>query len=220
MNGTKIDFAAWPRAAMFRHYTENVNAMISLTADVDVTALAAWCKANEVRFYPAFMYVVSRAVNAREAFRMGHDKDGDVVLWDEVYPSFTDFHPEDETFIRLIAPYTPDFFEFYRGVTDEMEQHRNKTGFDVSYPYQNTFDVSCLPWLSFTSCGMQVTGKSLYLAPILTWGKHTEKNGRQMMPLNIQIHHSVADGYHIGCFFSDIDGIITELVKLKRETEI
>lgn len=36
--------------------------------------------------------------------------------------------------------------------------------------------------------------------PLFDWGKYYEKNGRFYMPISVQVHHSFADGIHIGKF--------------------
>ncbi|WP_456008716.1 CatA-like O-acetyltransferase, partial [Clostridium butyricum] len=46
-----------------------------------------------------------------------------------------------------------------------------------------------------------------FLFPMVTWGKFFEENNKIIMPLTIQVHHAVADGYHCSLFFSDIEEI-------------
>ena len=37
--------------------------------------------------------------------------------------------------------------------------------------------------------------------PRITWGRFTEVHKRVIMPLSVQVHHGLADGYHVGRFF-------------------
>ena len=39
---------------------------------------------------------------------------------------------------------------------------------------------------------------------VIDWGKYDEKDGRIMMPLSVQAHHSFVDGIHIGKFAEKI----------------
>lgn len=149
MKGIKIDFNTWHRTETFRHFTNDINCVICLTADVDVTELVARCKQDGLRFFPGFMYVVARAVNDRQELRMGYDEDGDVTIWDVVHPSYIDFHAEDEGITRLVSHYSPSFDTFYRTVVEDMETHREERGFKIPYDCRNFFDVSSLPWLSY-----------------------------------------------------------------------
>lgn len=205
MKGIKINFDSWHRADYFNHYINNLKCVISLTADVDVTSLVTHCKQNKLRFFPCFMYAVSKAVNKRSELRMGYDECGDVVVWDTVYPSYIDFHPQDESLTRLISEFSPHFEEFYKTVTNDMAENKNKRGFEIQYSHRNTFDISCLPWLRYTSLDLHVFDSGTYLAPVITWGKYSLINGKFIMPLSIQIHHAVADGYHVCRFYHDVE---------------
>ena len=55
-----------------------------------------------------------------------------------------------------------------------------------------------VPWFSFTAFDINVFGEGKYLLPIFTMGKFFEANGRRMLPLAIQVHHAICDGYHVG----------------------
>lgn len=204
MKYQKISMEQWPRAVMFRHYINNLRCVISVTADVDVTDVLSFCKKSGQRFYPTFLYFVSKAVNSRSEFRMGYDCDGAPILWDSVSPSHIVFHPEDELFTRLITDYDPVYQTFYQRVLDDMKVHQDKRGLEILFQQKNTFDVSCLPWLHYNSCDLHVFDSGTYLAPVITWGKYRMEHGCMMLPLTMQIHHAAADGYHVAMFFEEI----------------
>lgn len=44
------------------------------------------------------------------------------------------------------------------------------------------------------------SGKKDNATPLFDWGKYYEKNGRTVMPVSVQAHHSFVDGIHIGQF--------------------
>ena len=126
----------------------------------------------------------------------------------------------DQTLIilvtRLITEFSSDFKTFYNRIVDDMHRYRDKRAFEIDYTMQNTFDVSCVPWINYSSCDLHVYDSGSYLAPVITWGKYTEKNGKHEMPLTMQIHHAVADGFHIGRFFNDIRSAILALIETLR----
>ena len=64
----------------------------------------------------------------------------------------------------------------------------------------NTFDISMVPWFTFTAFDINVFDEGAYLLPIFTIGKFFDTGGRRMLPLAIQVHHAVCDGYHVGKF--------------------
>ena len=51
--------------------------------------------------------------------------------------------------------------------------------------------------------------KNTFLFPMVTWGKYYEVNERVKLPLTLQIHHAVADGYHCSLFFEAVEQIVS-----------
>ena len=64
----------------------------------------------------------------------------------------------------------------------------------------NSFNISMVPWVEFTGFNYNVYDEGKFLLPIFTMGKFFERDGKRMLPLSIQVHHAVCDGYHIGLF--------------------
>jgi chloramphenicol O-acetyltransferase type A len=69
----------------------------------------------------------------------------------------------------------------------------------------NVLNISSIPWVDFTGFHLHLTTD--HLLPILTIGRHTEQNGTTVMPLAIQVHHAVCDGYHLGQFVEQLQSI-------------
>lgn len=47
--------------------------------------------------------------------------------------------------------------------------------------------------------------ESKWDTPLFDWGKYYEKDGRLMMPVSVQAHHSFVDGIHIGEFVNALE---------------
>ncbi|MCL2018565.1 MAG: CatA-like O-acetyltransferase [Oscillospiraceae bacterium] len=204
MNYKKVSLENWKRGEIFKHFIENLRCVINITADINVSSLRGFCKSENYRFYPTFIYIVTKVINSRDEFKMGYDEDGDLILWDEVFPLYTVFNSESEMLTRLVTAYSSDFQTFYGQIIDDME--KQKSNCDIQFPQKerNVFDVSCLPWLHYKSCDLHVFDSGTYLAPFVSWGKYEKQNGEYKMPLTMQIHHAVADGFHISRFFEDV----------------
>lgn len=209
MKYQKLNMEKWPRKEIFKHFIEDVRCVITITADVEVGNVVRFCKEKGYSFYPTFIFIVSHVVNQQEELKIRINNEGELILWDRVDPSYVVFHPEDQLFTRLISQYYPDFAECYSQITADMRKHQNKRAFEINYENQNTFDVSCLPWMHYKSCDLHVYDSGIYLAPVITWGKFQENSeGKINMPLTMQIHHAVADGFHIGQFFQNVEKTI------------
>jgi len=67
-----------------------------------------------------------------------------------------------------------------------------------------------VPWVEFTGFNINVYDEGKFLLPIFTMGKYFERDGKRMLPLAIQVHHAVCDGYHVGVFVEKLQKHINE----------
>lgn len=51
-------------------------------------------------------------------------------------------------------------------------------------------------------------GKKDNATPLFDWGKYYEKDGKIMMPVSVQAHHSFVDGIHIGKFVEELQSYL------------
>lgn len=146
-----INMNTWDRNEYFNHFFNNAKCTYSITVNIDITNLYNYIKTNKLRFYPTFTWVVSKAINNYQEFKMAFDEEGRLVFFDEIGPSYS--------------------------------------------------------VLNYTSFNVNNEGSSPFLFPMVTWGKFFEENNKIIMPVTIQVHHAVADGYHCSLFFSDVKEI-------------
>lgn len=210
MRYTTIDLKTWDRGNLFQFYIDKMRIVMSLTVDIDVTNLKIYAKKKDVDFYPLMLWVVSKTVNAHDEFKYSWDTEGNLIKWDYVSPSYTDFHSEDETFTKMVTEYSEDLFAFCSRIQADRERYQNDRAVLENQPL-NFFDVSCLPWVKYRHFDVHVFDEGKFLAPVVTWGKYEQENGRLMMPLTLNIHHAVADGFHLSRFFNEVQDRINTL---------
>ena len=99
-----IDLDSWDRGQLFSFYIHEMPIVMSLTVDVDAAPLVSFAKRHGLRFYPAMIWAVSKVVNAHDEFKYGWDPQGRLIRWDCVFPSYADFHKEDQRFTKLVTP--------------------------------------------------------------------------------------------------------------------
>lgn len=208
MSFHKIDLAAWARKTHYEAYTTALPLNWNLTVELDISRLLPAVRARGLRFYPVMLYIAARAVNANQAFCMGLDADGALGYYDEVHPSYTIFHPDDQTFSDLWSFYHPEFPRFYRDTVRDMETYQNVKGYKVRPDQpENCFPASMTPWLPFTSCSFDTFRPAKMLQPILTFGQYTERDGQWRMPAALCASHAVADGWHAACLFRQMQAL-------------
>lgn len=99
----------------------------------------------------------------------------------------------------------PDFEGFYRGCREDIAAGKEYRGYRVPGMPENTFCVSCLPWIKYSALDINLCGDGLFLAPMISWGKAELDGGRMRMPLSFEIHHGAADGFHIARFYDEVE---------------
>ncbi len=88
----------------------------------------------------------------------------------------------------------------------------NFRGFSSEPLPPNIFNVSCLPWLVYSSLDLHVFDEAAYLAPVITWGRFHRKDKQTVIPLTMQIHHAAADGFHIARFFRETEENVRQFI--------
>ena len=206
-----IDPVAWPRQPYFDHYFHTVRCTYSVVATVDVTSMLARCKTAGVKFTPAMIHCISTAVNRIPEMRVSFDGTGSLGTWDFMTPCYAVFHRDDNTFSNLWTAYSDDFSIFYQRFTDDNKRYGDDRAFFPKPDMPgNYFTISFLPWIDFTGFNINVSDDGAYLRPIFTVGKFVRENGTVLVPLAVQAHHAVCDGYHVGQFFEHLRTLAAE----------
>lgn len=203
----KIDLDKWNRGKLFQSYIDNMRIVMSLTVDIDVTKLIRFSKCHDLKFYPVMIWVVSKVVNEHDEFKYSWDNEGKLIKWDYISPSYTEFHKEDENFTKIVTDFSDNIFQFHEQFMLDREKYKMERGFVRNQPL-NFFDVSCLPWIKYSHFDVHVFDEGKFLAPVVTWGKYELDQDRCIMPLTMNIHHAVADGFHLSRFFIEVQELI------------
>lgn len=197
-----IDLGRWERREHFKHYLHSVPCSYSMTVDLDVTCLINALHAQKLHFYPVMIYGITSAVNTFREFRMSLDGEGTLGYYDRLNPSYTVFHPDTQTFSCLWTRADEDFKRFYDAYLEVQEQYgdvRSFCGMDIP---EDVFNISAIPWSSFTGFHLNLAPNSRYLLPIFTIGKYRESDEKILLPLAVQVHHAVCDGFHVSKFLN------------------
>lgn len=206
---TAIDLGTWPRRQHFEHYRQRVPCTYSMTVELDVTAFTAALRQSPRKSYIAQVWALASVVNRHDEFKMCLTASGHPAVWSAVHPLFTVFNAERETFASVWAPYDSDFGAFHEAAAPLLAKHSHATDFfPQGAPPANTFDVSGLPWASFTGFNLNIGNAWDHLAPIFTLGRYTERDGHVLLPLAVQVHHAAADGFHSARLVNELQALL------------
>lgn len=201
----KIDRNTWTRKEYFEHYFSNVPCTYSMTVKLDITRI----REQQIKLYPAMLYYLTTAVNRHSEFRISFNKDNELGIYSEMIPCYTVFHKATETFSNIWTEYTPNFEEFCVAYENDILQYGNQKGVTgkPNVP-DNYFNVSMIPWATFEGFNLNLQNGYDYLKPVFTMGKYYQEAGRTLIPLAIQVHHAVCDGFHVCRFIAELQELI------------
>ncbi|MDO5548028.1 MAG: CatA-like O-acetyltransferase [Eubacteriales bacterium] len=191
-----IDEKTWKRAMHCMVFRNSVEPMFCVTFDVDITHFLNKIREQKFSFTLAMVYAVCKCANEIEAFRYRF-LDGNVVLFDKIDTAFTYLSSDDDLFKVVNVPMKDSIKEYIETAAKTAKEQKDYfTG-----PLGNDiFQCSPMPWITYTHISHTNSGTKDNATPLFDWGKYCEKNGRIVMPLSVQVHHSFVDGIHIGKF--------------------
>ena len=206
----KFDLENWSRREHFEVFKTYAQNALSMTVEIEITHFLAWVKSNQYRFYPAMIHELALVLNRHPEFRMAMSDD-ELIVYDHIHPSYTIPHVQQESFSSIWSEYREKKEDFIA----EYEQDLARYGHDLSYfprtdTPENIFYVSALPWVSFTSFSMQFASLHNFFSPVVTLGKYFERGGKTYIPVAIQLHHAVCDGFHAGRFMNELQSQVSQ----------
>lgn len=203
-----IDMEKWPRRALFRFYSGLDSPHFNVCADVDLTKLFEYAKTNHRSTFKTVLYVVCKSANAVTEFRLRLRGD-QVVEHAVVHPSFTVL-TDNNLFGFCAVEYTDDIDTFFQRTQDGIEAAKKNPTLEDEPERDDYLFISSLPWIRFTSISHPINIHPTDSVPRISWGKYHTENGKVTMPLSVQVHHGLADGYHLGLFFNRIQKLLNE----------
>lgn len=201
LNFTIIEKEHWSRKEYFDHYYSNLPCSYSMTVKLDITTIVK----DRRKLYPTLLYFITKAVNQHSEFRMSFDENGNLGFFNQILPCYTVFHKNSETFSNLWTEYAEEYTAFYTAYCHDIEEFGavERMMAKPNLP-ENNFPVSMIPWTSFDGFNLNLQKGYDYLLPIFTIGKYYEENGKHLLPLAIQVHHAVCDGFHVCRFVNEL----------------
>ena len=207
MHYTVIDKHVWKRNEYFEHYLSDIPCTYSMTVKLDITNI----KQRELKLYPTILYLLTQTVNQHEQFRMALKENDELILYSNMEPCYTVFHKQTETFSNIWTKYSEDYDLFCRNYEEDIKNYGSVEAF-MAKPNipENSFTVSMIPWTTFEGFHLN-TANFKYLIPIFTVGKYYEENKRYYLPVVVQVHHAVCDGFHSCHFINDLQAKIHDI---------
>lgn len=202
----QLDLDTWPRRESFNFFKAYEFPQFNVCIRADITTTYQYLETHGLSKYNAILWMICCAANHVTEIRYRIRKEG-VVEHERLDPSFT-LLTHDHTLAFCSAEYTPHVPEFFSRVDREVEKMKAHPKMEDKEGVDNLIYVSCVPWIDFTSISHPVKMDPLDSIPRISWGKFTRNGGHISMPISLQLHHGLADGYHAGLFFQKLEDLL------------
>lgn len=208
---TVIDRSAWPREGHYRFFEPMSNPIFALTFPVDVTALREYVKRKHLSFYMALVFLVTKAMEDTEAFRL-RDRQGTIVRHDRLVPSFTDLKPDSDLFHIVTLEAGDELEDFCRRARELSASAEGLfTAGAGQWDHDQEIYFTCLPWFPVTGALNERDNDPCDAIPRVVWGKWEEKDGRTLLSVSLEANHRLVDGFHVGQFYEALSKRIAAL---------
>lgn len=205
---TVIDKSTWRRKGQFDNFAAYDCPVFSLSSRIDVTGLTDYCRQRGLSLFSSMLYIVACEINKREQFRY-RIADGRPVLYERSDPSYVVMYDGDRIVGRS-TEFSADFADFYARNRADIEAVKKLKGYAA---FQGSGDcscfyVSCIPWLDMCAMSNPYNFKDVSQTsiPRITWGKICNEGGRSKVYFDVQMHHALADGYHVAQLINGVAG--------------
>lgn len=191
-----IDESTWERAIHCMVFRNSIEPAFCVTFEADITKFKNKVKEEGLSFTLAMTYAVCKCANEVEALRYRF-LDEKVVLYERIDTAFTYLNKETGLFKVVNVPFIENLSEYVALATKTAEEQQEYFNAPLG---NDVFQCSPMPWVTYTHISHTNSGKKDNATPLFDWGKYYEKDGRVLIPISIQAHHSFVDGIHIGQF--------------------
>lgn len=195
-----IDIEQWERKEQFHFFKGYDNPFFGLTADIEVGKLLEYTRLRGHSFFAAYLYISQLQVNKIKEFRY-RIMDDQVVDYAKISAGSTVLKT-NKVFTFCYFNYIKSFKAFEAHVLEQIENCRQPESLLDDHDH-NLAQVhySVIPWVHFRGLSHPRNygiGDSI---PKIVFGKYVSDNGSTKMPISIEAHHALMDGFHMGQYF-------------------
>lgn len=206
----KLNLENWSRFEQYKFFKKYDNPFFNICSSIDVTELLKQVKRKQLSFSTCLLFASIDTANKVESFKYRLKDDG-VVVYDSIYAGSTILN-DDKSFSFSYFDYNANFKTFYKNARNHIKDHKSgKIAFDGRNNDLDIIHYSIIPWIKFTSFSHPRNYKTNDSIPKIVFGKYYEKQGRMQLPISIEVHHALMDGYHLGEYISKLQIMLNKV---------
>lgn len=191
----KIDIQSWNRKAQFDFFREFEQPFFNICTQVEISSVYQECKNHGQPIFLSLLYLLNRSLDLVREFRL-RIHENEVLEFQEIHIGATILQ-DDNTFLFCTIKDHPEYETFIKNAQHALEAQKSANVFQP-HDALNMIFVSSLPWISFTGFKHARNNGQLDSIPKFVFGKFTAEKDQLILPISIEVHHALADGYHVG----------------------
>ncbi|NMC78528.1 MAG: chloramphenicol acetyltransferase [Chloroflexi bacterium] len=192
-----IDLDTWSRKEHYLFFKRMDYPHYHIGTDLDITHFLGKVKQQNLAFSFTMTYAVTTVMNTVEAFRY-RIRGEQVVLHDKIHPSFSYLAPGAEYFKMVTVDWVEPVSAFVKQAKEKAIAQQKYFVREDMEGRDDLIYISSIPWVSFTHLSHTISFNKSDAVPRLSWGKYYERDGKVLLPFNVQAHHAFVDGNHMG----------------------
>ncbi|GBD89988.1 chloramphenicol acetyltransferase [bacterium BMS3Abin04] len=191
-----VDINSWNRKNQFYFFKDYDNPFYNICTDVEITKFYQFIKSKNLSFFLSNLFLSIKAANNIEEFRY-RIKGNSVIIFEMVNPSSTILN-DDNTFKFCRFKYHQNFNEYLSKAEITLKEAlQTKNMLNPEACKINVIHYSTIPWIRFNSISHARKYGNDDSIPKIVFGKFYKENSKIMLPVSIEVHHSLIDGYHV-----------------------
>lgn len=203
-----IDTDKWNRKEHFEFFSKMASPYFGITTEVDCTIAHEKVKQKGLSFFAYYLHKSMAAVNSVEELKL-RIVDNQVVVFDKIHAGTT-IGKANGTFGFAFVKFSDNFEIFNTELQEEIRAVKNSNGLRL-----NNDDVkkdlirhSTIPWTSFTGLLHPTNFDKTESVPKITFGKWSIREGKKYLPISIEAHHGLADGFHLAKYLTEFQKLL------------
>lgn len=205
-----VDVDSWNRKEHFQFFSKMASPYFGITTQVDCTQAYKHSKENSVSFFAYYLHKSMIAVNSVKELK--YRILGDQVVSFPVINAGTTIGRADGTFGFAFVNFSNDFDAFLSELQKEIQAVHSSTGLRLNGDdvKKDLIRHSTIPWNSFTGLLHPTNFDQTESVPKITFGKFNVRDGKKMLPISIEAHHGLVDGFHLAKYLEEFQKQLNE----------
>ena len=206
-----INIENWNRKEHFNFFSKMASPYFGIVTEVNCTKAYDFAKNNSVSFFAHYLHKSMIAVNSVEELKH-RIVNGKVVAFDTINAGAT-IGREDGTFGFIFVHFSNNFEKFDAELKAEIKAVQNSAGLRL-----NNDDVkkdlirhTTIPWNYFSGLLHPTNLDQTESVPKITFGKFQVRDGNKYLPVSIEAHHGLVDGFHVAKYLSEFQRLLDNL---------